>query len=586
MKQFLTNLKLFINPNKLLTGCFKELFLAFLTFLSLVHLIGLAENSIHSDGAGYFDYLPSLFEREDLIRKDFPLRENAVLYSSIINNKSYVKIDSFLVNKYPCGVALAQAPFYFFSRLMFSTLSQTDFLNGSLDSYFVIISAFFYLIIALVYLRLLLQLFNIKALVITYLQVILVLATPVLHYVNMDASYSHIYSLFAVTLFLYFVRNYFLFRLPHYFYLSMVFLGLIFLIRPFNIVILLLVPAMANSPESMKLAFGSLFSNLRMLFLGCLIVLTIFSIQFVLWYLQTGYWILDSYPGEKFNFSNPQIVEYLFGYQKGLFVYTPILFIMLMSIIVQLFKSQYYMLWYMVSFLILISYIQSCWWSWSYGSSFGMRPFIEFYPVLFISFGLIFSNLKSLEKSLFVFITLFTTPLNIIQAYQYKNYILNWDGMTKKTYWEVFLRTDQKFSGLAWKQNADLSDYVKQYDLFCHDILSIKQLTGEKIFVSDSISSMNQQVDLVRISFINNFDIENETEIIISINKDGKNLFWRSIPIIQFRQESLNSTHTGFYDVKIPHLDDFGEYEVDIEALAKNSSDILRNIEIELFSLK
>jgi hypothetical protein len=153
MKQFLTNLQLFINPNKLLQGCFKELFLAFLTFLILVHLIGLTENSIHSDGAGYFDYLPSLFEREDLIRKDFPLRENAVLYSSIINNKSYVKVDSFLVNKYPCGVALAQAPFYFFSRLMFSTLSQTDFLNGSIDSCFVIISAFFYLIIALVYLR-------------------------------------------------------------------------------------------------------------------------------------------------------------------------------------------------------------------------------------------------------------------------------------------------------------------------------------------------------------------------------------------------------------------------------------------------
>jgi len=479
-----------------------------------------------------------------------------------------------------------QAPFYFFSRLMFSTLSQTDCSFGSLENYFVIASAFFYLIIALVYLRLLLQLFNIKALVINYLQVILVLSTPVLHYVNIDASYSHIYSLFAVTLFLYYVRNYFLFRLPYYFYLSMVFLGLIFLIRPFNIVILLLVPGMANSPKSMKLAFGSLFSNLRMLFLGCLIVLTVSSIQFVLWYLQTGYWMLDSYPGEKFNFSNPQIIEYLFGYQKGLFVYTPVLFIMFMSIIVQLFKSHYKMLWYMVSFLIVIFYIQSCWWSWSYGSSFGMRPFIEFYPVLFISFGLIFSNLQFLGKSIFIFITLLTIPLNIIQAYQYKNYILNWDGMTKKTYWEVFLRTSEKFSGLAWKQNADISNYVKRYELFCHEVLSIKQLTGEKIFVSDSISSMNQKVDLMRISFINNFDIENETEIIISISKDGKNLFWRSIPVIQFRQESLNLTHTGFYDVKIPHLDDLSEYNFDVEALAKNNSDVLRIIKIELFSLK
>ena len=89
MNQFLTKLKHFINPNKLQQGCFKELFLAFLTFLILVHLIGLAENSIHSDGAGYFDYLPSLFEREDLIRKDFPLRENPVLYSSTHPSKTF-----------------------------------------------------------------------------------------------------------------------------------------------------------------------------------------------------------------------------------------------------------------------------------------------------------------------------------------------------------------------------------------------------------------------------------------------------------------------------------------------------------------
>lgn len=49
--------------------------------------------------------------------------------------------------------------------------------------------------------------------------------------------------------------------------------------------------------------------------------------------------------------------------------------------------------------------------------------------------------------------------MNIIQTFQYKNYILNWGEMDKEMYWKVFLRTEDQFKGLVWKRTYDFSQY-------------------------------------------------------------------------------------------------------------------------------
>jgi hypothetical protein len=90
--------------------------------------IGNVKKTISADGEGYYDYLPSLFIHHDLIRNDIPFSKDSVFYSRLAN-PPYVSYGDFKVNKYPCGTAVLQLPFFMYSY--FTTLRE----NNSTDGY-------------------------------------------------------------------------------------------------------------------------------------------------------------------------------------------------------------------------------------------------------------------------------------------------------------------------------------------------------------------------------------------------------------------------------------------------------------------
>ncbi len=111
---------------KTITYILKNIIVEVLILFSLVFLInnyiGNVDKTISSDGIGYYDYLPSLFIHHDFIRKDRPEQEDSLLYSRInsnpiISSNKYVDYNGYKVNKYPCGTALLQLPFFSFTYL-------------------------------------------------------------------------------------------------------------------------------------------------------------------------------------------------------------------------------------------------------------------------------------------------------------------------------------------------------------------------------------------------------------------------------------------------------------------------------------
>ena len=88
--------------------------------------------------------------------------------------------------------------------------------------------------------------------------------------------------------------------------------------------------------------------------------------------------------------------------------------------------------------LLIIVYILSSWWCWTYGSGFGQRPMIEYLP--FIALGFAFFAQKYLKKIHFVLLILPFSGLAMIQSYQIANSILNGGLTTKKEYWSHFLQ--------------------------------------------------------------------------------------------------------------------------------------------------
>jgi len=384
-----------------------ELLIIFLLVFVINNYLGNMDETIKADGTGYYDYLPSVFIHHDIIRYNDDQNISHNKYERINSLDVYVNYKNSKVNKYPCGTAILESPFFLITY--FSQPKSVSINNGYQVPYqhAVFYAAVFYLFLTLVFLKKILWLYKCSNTTIVFSQLLLVFATSVTNYVNFDASYSHIYSLFAITAFFYFVKLYFESKKFSAFYLACGFLGLIIILRPVNGMIVFFIPFLAGSYVRFKDGIILLLHNLQKTIVGIIIVLAIVFIQCLFWYLQTGSFIIYSYGNESFNFLKPEVFNVLFSYRKGLFIYTPVLLLMMSALIWFGIKQRFYELFTWLVFFILITYVISSWWCWFYGGSYGLRAYVDFFSMFFILFAIMFDKLSAwLKISFFIPATL------------------------------------------------------------------------------------------------------------------------------------------------------------------------------------
>jgi len=558
-----------------------------LIYILLINLkIAKVDVVIKGDGVGYYDYLPSLFIHHDLIRKDVTAQIDSLRYDRIAKKQVYVNYKGFEVNKYPAGTAVLQLPFFYFTYL-------TTPLNGNYNDGYqlpfqraILYATLFYLFLSIFFLRKILELYDIKKSVIVLSQILLVFATIVSSYANFSAGTSHIYSLFAINAFLFFTKSYFTKRNLNHFVIASIFFGLIIILRQINILIFLFIPFLAGSLNDLKVGIRYVIKHPKKLFGGILLTVAVFSIQSLLWYLQTGSFLLYSYQGEGFNFLNPQIINILFSYKKGLFVYTPILFISLFGLVWLAYKRKYYLLFMWFAFFTIITYIFSSWHSWYYGCSYGSRIYIDYYGTFFILFALLLNGIPKGIKIMVLILSLLTIPVNIIQSYQYKTYILHWINMDKEKYWKVFLKTDNKYKGLLWKKKYDLNNY---YTVKKVSIGNITTSAKNKSNIIYQVSSSNipdfNKVSIIQILFDNEFAEQNNSKIIVSIrgSENNQSYYWHATYLIHFAQKQLDKWQTGLYNFKFNSITDEKEKIIRIVVNSKKEHNVLKNVKIKFF---
>lgn len=95
------------------------------------------------------------------------------------------------------------------------------------------------------------------------------------------------------------------------------------------------------------------------------------GIQMIVWYLQNGSLLNWSYPGEGFRFDEPYFFAFLFSFQNGAFVYTPLLFIAVIASLYLIVTKEFRFIGMMslLTFMVVV-YIMSCWWVWHFDSIF------------------------------------------------------------------------------------------------------------------------------------------------------------------------------------------------------------------------
>lgn len=575
---------------KILLSKLKSLGAEILIIVSFVIVISLSfgkvQNHINSDGLGYYDYLPSIFIYHDLIRKNDPIQENLNLYNRVISTGVYVDYNDYKVNKYTSGTALLQLPFFTCTYFLFNLEGNS---NDGYQKPFqktVLFTTIFYLFLSISLLKKVLLLYDIKKNTIIFCQIILVFATSITHYANLEAGFSHVYSLFAITAFIYFVKSFFLFKKSKHIVLAFAFLGLIFILRQSNILIVLFIPFLAGSIANIRLAFTTLLSHIRAVLLGIILFLGIVSIQLILWYLQTGDFMVYSYQGESFNFLDPYFWSILFSYQKGLFVYTPVLFIATLSLFWLAFKKHFYLFFSWVVFFVILTYVFSSWWCWSYGCSYGLRAYIDFYSIFLIPFALMLDGVKKVPRILLIALSLSTIPLNVIQTYQYKRYILHWDNMDKEKYWKVFLKTNNRYSGLVWKNNLDLNHYTSVCEIDAGDIYSPKKTNTTVFNVNSKDIPGFDKVSVIQVIFDHDFADNNDSKVVLRINKELKDstYYYSDRFLIHFHQKKLNKWQTGLFNFDFEPITDQQQKIISIELKTGNQNECLKNVRLKFLS--
>jgi len=420
------------------------LFTAFV--LLLLKFIYPEHNVLSWDVFGYYLYLPAKFIYHDpyLLNHNWlnhvveEYQSTATLYQ--INQ--HPETGNWII-KYSMGMSFLFAPFFFIAHWLapFFGYKQDGFsgiYGAAIES-----GMFLFSLIGLNYLfKILNSFFAANIAIISF--ILIVFAT---NYVQLTIQYSlltHVplFSLYAILI--YYTIQWSNYKQWSNFFIIAITCGLITLIRP-NEIVCVLIPLLwnINQQNNFKEKLNWVFSSKGKLIMSGIFFAIPMLIQMYYWKKGTNHWLYYSYqnPGEGFDFLTPYTKEFLFSFRKGWFVYTPLALVALLSLVL-VYRKNKSIFWTILILSFVSIYIVSSWSCWWYaGGSYSQRAILSIYPLLAISIGYgiasLFSKLKYLALIPFAMLLI----LNLFQAWQFNHDILDHERMTFSYYKKIFLHT-------------------------------------------------------------------------------------------------------------------------------------------------
>ncbi len=373
---------------------------------------GTYHSEIWADKAGYNVYLPALFIY-DFDAAKFPEgTEKHIGYGFSLDS-----VSNKVITKYPYGVAFMQSPFWLIAHI---TSPQKDgfsmYYQKAID-----FAGSFYLTLGLFFLLLTINRYRNVSISIM-LSILIALSTGIFYYGIYETGMSHIYSFCCMSIILFLGLN--PKKTTTHFLVMVLISALYIVIRPLNAVFLIpfiLMIYLEGKLIVLKEVFK--FYSPKTLIMSVLIISLLLLPQLLYYHYAYGSFVANSYQKEPFFFpSISRVIELLFSPNNGLFIYYPILLIVLIHSI--FIKSNYNKL----SLFLITSYIliYASWWSLSLGCSFGHRAINDILILFFIP--LIVSK-KRLSK--FILIALIICSLiNLKFIFSYDTCLhtsMNWD---------------------------------------------------------------------------------------------------------------------------------------------------------------
>jgi hypothetical protein len=405
-------------------------------------------NPINGDAKAYYAYLPAIFIYQDPTFTFINEVENTYYPRDGSQFKDFMneQKNGRSVNKTFPGLSILYAPFFFVAM-------GIAWIGGfPVDGYsmpFQLAIAFShvaYFFIGLRFLLGFLRSFRVKDGISYMLFTAVIFGTNSWYYIIYDHSVGHIHNFFLSSVLIWTMSEWVRTRNSKALGWMGVTLALLVITRPTNAVMLLFLPLITSirssehrfSPDQLKPLFSKMAWNIKQLLPYLAIGLIVLSVPFLLWKWQTDMWLVYSYKDEGFDFKHPYTLEFLFSYQKGWLLWSPVLIFGLVYSIAHWLKRSVLDLLLFILPIGLIIYVLSSWWCWTYGDGFGQRPMIEYIPFILIGTAFFVDGLRSYRMGYLIVLPL--SFLSLIQGYQVRNSILSGGSTTKADYWTHFLQ--------------------------------------------------------------------------------------------------------------------------------------------------
>lgn len=542
------------------------------------------------DGLGYYMYLPQLLNEGNLFIEKDQIEKLASNYcEDVLIYQLHQRPNGKWVDIYHMGIAAMQAPGFISGHLIAKLTNYPQ--DGFSKPYHIayLLQALLYIGLGLLFCGKLFRLFfsdQLSAL----LLVLIYTATNIGITFTHQFELPHLYTFFLNAAFIYYVLRYSEKKTRKHLLFSVLLFGLSTFVRPTQAVIGLLP----------LVVWGASYGWNK----GLLKLILLFPLSALIWNLpQMLYWIVvgEGFPLlnlhlERVLLSEPNLIDFNFSFKKGWLLYSPIMILSILGMYFTFKKKRFIGIAFGLLFLIYI-YVMASWECWWYAASFGQRPMVDIYPILFVLIGFVFLEVKQVrvaKVSLTIFCAL-AIALSVFQSIQFDKGILHISNMTKEHYTEIWGKLDPSevdFSKL--EIDREKLDWLREFD---YD--STKQLYLSNI----KLWSLPEPLRIKKAGFVHVIDIpvldytktnevqtqfaweylsedmNKQAEIRVDFVKKGNHIFdWNTIMLNNQNKASLN----------IPYLDNQNdlmrivvynesEQEIEIKRLEINAICLRRN---------
>lgn len=396
-------------------------------------------NIIYWDVINFYSYLPATFIEHDL-----------TLTFAANNIDKYVCSDhywpEFLPNGRPLikttmGLSILYCPFFLVANALAEPLGNTPDGFSPIYALSLIIACIFWVLVGCIFLRRVL-LKHFSEVATTIVLGITVFATNLFWYSTFEAPYAHGFLFGLICIFLWQTERWHEKRSWWCTVAIGLNLGLISLIRPTDaLVIIYFILYDITTWQSLKDKFSLYLKQWPQIIVMAISAFAVWVPQFIYWHAITGNFIFYSYTNsERFFWTQPKIIKFLFSFRKGWLLYTPVMIFAILGLI-PLYKRHRKYFYPILAFLIINIYVLSCWWCWWFGGCFGQRSMVDCYGMLALPMAAFVEwmlSRKALPRIVLIVTFAAVAWLSFFHYKQYKHKAIHYEAMTREAYFDSF----------------------------------------------------------------------------------------------------------------------------------------------------